>query len=79
MIDFLSDNKISGFRKELRDEFKHYQDHQTALVYLANCLQVDLHCHDHNSDVPDELWGRLLRLPETWLKTKNLVKCLKKE
>ncbi|MGB0238185.1 MAG: glycosyltransferase [Cycloclasticus sp.] len=78
MIDLLSDSKISGFRKELRDEFRHYQDQQASLVDRANCLQVDLHCHDHNSDVPDELWGRLLRLPETWLKTKNLVKCLKK-
>ena len=43
----------------------------------ANCLRVDLHCHDHNSDVPDELWGRLLRLPETWLKTKKLKKIQK--
>jgi hypothetical protein len=35
-----------------------------------------LHCHDHNSDKPDELWGRILGLPETWLKTGALVKTL---
>lgn len=78
MIDFLSDSKISGFRKSLRDDFKTYIDQQALLVDKANCLKIDLHCHDHNSDVPDELWGRILRLPETWLKSKNLVKCLRK-
>ncbi len=42
------------------------------------CLKVDLHCHDHNSDVPDELIGRLLRLPETWLPTERLVERLRR-
>ncbi|MCI0654671.1 MAG: hypothetical protein L0Y39_09370, partial [Methylococcaceae bacterium] len=40
-------------------------------------MKIDLHCHDHNSDTPEELWGRILKLPETWLKTKKLVKCLR--
>ena len=26
--------------------------------------------------MPDELWGRILRLPETWIKTKKLVEVL---
>ena len=40
-------------------------------------LRVDLHCHDHNSDVPDELWGRILRLRETWITPRQLLDCLK--
>ncbi len=38
---------------------------------------MDLHCHDCNSDVTDELLGRILRFPETWLKTDELSACLK--
>jgi len=78
MIDFNSNNKISDFRRSLRYEFDTYLSKQSTNIDRENCLKIDLHCHDHNSDVPDELWGRLLRLPETWLKTKDLVKCLKK-
>ncbi len=44
----------------------------------ADILRIDLHCHDHNSDVPDEMLGRLLRLPETWLPTKELVRTLRR-
>lgn len=40
-------------------------------------LKIDLHCHDHNSNVTNELWGRLLNLPETWLTTEDLVMKLK--
>jgi len=78
MIDFSSNNKISDFRRSLRDEFDTYLSKQSIKVDRENCLKIDLHCHDHNSDIPDELWGRLLGLPETWLKTKDLIKCLKK-
>jgi glycosyltransferase involved in cell wall biosynthesis len=41
-------------------------------------LRIDLHCHDRNSDVPDETLGRLLRLPETWLPPRELVKTLRR-
>ncbi|HLP42749.1 MAG TPA: glycosyltransferase, partial [Fibrobacteria bacterium] len=40
-------------------------------------LRIDLHCHDRNSDVPDETLGRLLRVPETWLPTARLVETLR--
>ena len=43
----------------------------------AERLRIDLHCHDRNSDVPDELWGRILRLPETWLEPRRLHKTLR--
>lgn len=40
-------------------------------------LRIDLHCHDRNSDVPDETLGRILRVPETWLPTAKLLRVLK--
>ncbi|MDT8383305.1 MAG: glycosyltransferase [Gammaproteobacteria bacterium] len=77
MINTSYSERMSEFRTSLRSEFDEYLKQITLKYDLKNCLKVDLHCHDHNSDVPDELWGRILRLPETWLKTQNLVKCLK--
>lgn len=76
MISSLYNSEISHFRHSLKSEFDEYLEHESKKFDFENCLKVDLHCHDFNSDVPDELWGRILRLPETWLKTKNLVKCL---
>lgn len=78
MINSFSDLLQTGFRRELRDEFDEYLQQQATRHDPENCLKVDLHCHDYNSDVPDELWGRLLHLPETWLKTKKLAKTLRK-
>lgn len=65
------------FRDELKIKFA--QDLKQAQAKLEHqpLLRMDLHCHDRNSDVPDELWGRILRLPETWLKPKDLLKTLK--
>lgn len=78
MIDFRSDLGISEFRRSLKTEFHQYLLREGNRFPAEECLRIDFHCHDHNSDVPDELWGRILGLPETWLKTKQLVKCLKK-
>ncbi len=64
------------FRAGLRAEFDSFITQQARRFKSEDCLQIDFHCHDHNSDVPDELWGRILRVPETWLKTKKLVKVL---
>jgi glycosyltransferase involved in cell wall biosynthesis len=66
-----------SFRPALQLEFDSFLHQQSQKFARENCLRIDLHCHDLNSDVPDELWGRILRLPETWLKTKRLVKLLK--
>jgi len=65
------------FRSSLADEFNDYLQTESRRIDPANSLRIDLHCHDHNSDKPDELWGRILGLPETWLKTGKLVKCLR--
>jgi glycosyltransferase involved in cell wall biosynthesis len=43
-----------------------------------NPLRIDLHCHDHNSNVPDEALGRILGVPETWLPTERLLSTLSK-
>lgn len=64
------------FRDDLNAEFKRYLMLEAARFDRSECLRIDFHCHDHNSDVPDELWGRILGLPETWLKTSKLVKTL---
>ena len=74
MIDFTSKGSISDFRQSLKDEFTHYLREAHESLDYENCLKIDFHCHDHNSDVPDELWGRILGLPETWLKTDSLVR-----
>ncbi len=78
MIDFREKLGISEFRRSLKTEFHQYLLRETNRFAPEECLKIDFHCHDRNSDVPDELWGRILGLPETWLKTKHLVKCLKK-
>lgn len=77
-LPYTSQLSQHSFRESLRKEYDVFLDKQKEKYKLENCLKVDLHCHDLNSDVPDELWGRILGLPETWLKTKKLVKQLKK-
>lgn len=64
------------FRQALAKEYADFLAEQGQRFNPNNCLKIDFHCHDHNSDVPDELWGRILRLPETWLKTKKLQSTL---
>lgn len=48
-----------------------------ASIPGGEALRVDLHCHDKHSDVPDELWGRILRLPESWVEPRRLHKLLR--
>ncbi|NPD84507.1 glycosyltransferase [Lentimicrobium sp. L6] len=37
-----------------------------------------MHCHDYNSDKPDEILGRILNVSETWLESETLLQSLKK-
>lgn len=67
----------ASFRDRLRHDFGAYLQQQEQRFDPAERLRIDLHCHDHNSDVPDELWGRILGLRETWLPTRDLVHCLR--
>ncbi len=67
----------TDFRPSLASSFNSFLQQEEARFAAEDRLRIDLHCHDLNSDQPDELWGRILRLPETWLETKKLVKCLR--
>jgi glycosyltransferase involved in cell wall biosynthesis len=69
--------KKNSFQNELKSELQQFL-HTEALKFPRDeILKIDLHCHDHNSDVPDELLGRILNVPETWLKTEDLIATLK--
>jgi hypothetical protein len=41
------------FRQGLRTEFDHFISQQAQRFDPENCLRIDFHCHDYNSDVPD--------------------------
>ena len=47
-----------SFQKELINELENFQTEQYSRYPLDDTLRIDLHCHDYNSDVPDELLGR---------------------
>jgi len=71
-------SRPGDFRLALGREFDAFLARQSNRFAQEDVLRVDLHCHDLNSDTPDELWGRILSLPESWLKTRKLVKCLRR-
>ncbi len=62
----------SSFRNTLRSDLERFVRHQQALFPADERLVMDLHCHDHHSDVPDELLGRILHWPETWVSTNEV-------
>ena len=64
------------FQKTLIGELKQFLDHQQNRFPPGEVLKMDLHCHDHYSRIPDELLGRILNVPETWLKTEDLINTL---
>lgn len=72
----MSDSR--NFRPQVRKDLTDSVDRLTQALGAGeeDLLRIDLHCHDKNSDVPDETLGRLLRVPETWLPTASLVKTL---
>ena len=66
-----------SFANELNKEFSAFISRQDKKFPKDEVLIMDLHCHDYNSDVPDELMGRILNVPETWLETDKLLDTLK--
>jgi glycosyltransferase involved in cell wall biosynthesis len=64
------------FREAIKENLRALLARQQSALEMSECLKIDLHCHDHNSDVPDELLGRILGIPETWLPTEQLLKTL---
>jgi predicted metal-dependent phosphoesterase TrpH len=77
-MESLSTNKACSFRDQLKKDFSFGIDSLQKGIEVENSLKIDLHCHDKNSDVPDELWGRILGIPETWLKTSTLMEVLQR-
>ncbi|MBN2165965.1 MAG: glycosyltransferase [Marinilabiliaceae bacterium] len=73
-----NENLKKSFQQELRNELTGFLFDQKIRFPADEVLKIDMHCHDHNSDVPDELLGRILNVPETWLKTETLIETLKK-
>ena len=67
-----------SFNEELIDDLSQFLNEQKLRFPKNEILKIDLHCHDHNSDVPDEILGRILNVPETWLSTKSLLSNLNK-
>ena len=66
-----------SFANELNKEFSAFISRQDKKFPKDEVLIIDMHCHDYNSDVPYELMGRILNVPETWLETDKLLDTLK--
>jgi len=66
------------FQQTLKEEFDGFLLSQQNKFPSEETLKIDLHCHDLNSDVPDELIGRILNVPETWLPSEKLLEKLAK-
>jgi len=71
--------KKSSFQDQMKTELQDFLASQLEKYPMDEVIKIDLHCHDHNSDVPDELIGRILNVPETWLRTEELLSALKAE
>lgn len=68
--------KTDSFQYQLHKELDSFLTFQQHRFPADEVVKIDLHCHDKNSDVPDELLGRILNVPETWLETTELVETL---
>ena len=66
-----------SLQQELAYDLKDFLKTEKEKYPENELLRIDLHCHDYNSNVPDELMGRILNVPETWLPTENLIKTLR--
>ncbi|MDR0231183.1 MAG: glycosyltransferase [Dysgonamonadaceae bacterium] len=64
------------FQTTMKNEFEKFVLEQQNKFSAEEVLKIDLHCHDFNSDVPDELIGRILSVPETWLPSETLLQKL---
>lgn len=66
-----------GFRATIRQELGELAGRMARQVPAGESLAIDLHCHDANSDLTDLRLGRMLRLPETWTPTDEVVATLR--
>ena len=63
--------KVSSVQSELKTELDSFLSEQFDRFPRENLLKIVLHCHDCNSDEPDELLGRILYIPETLIPAKR--------
>ena len=70
--------KINSLQLALKEQLESFLVEQNKKYPLLDVLKIDLHCHDYNSDEPDELIGRILNIPETWISSEKLIQELKK-
>lgn len=66
----------SEFRRGIAGELEQAIARAQAAMPESDRLRIDLHCHDRNSDKPDERLGRMLGVPETWVDTDRLLSTL---
>ncbi len=67
-----------NFQQQLKDEFEQFVISEQRRFPADEVLRMDLHCHDYNSSVPDELIGRILNVSETYLPSNILLDKLQK-
>ena len=68
---------MENFQFNLKSELDLFLNEQKNKYPENEILKIDLHCHDYNSDVPDEILGRIINVPETWLESETLISNLK--
>ncbi|MDR1644326.1 MAG: glycosyltransferase [Tannerellaceae bacterium] len=66
--------KLRSFQEELKFGLQIFLNEQKDKYPHDDLLRIDLHCHDYNSDEPDELLGRILNVSETWLPSERLIR-----
>lgn len=71
-------NYKESFLERINREISVFNYEQSLRFPKEETLTIDLHCHDKNSSEPDEIIGRMLNIPETWLQTEELIDTLKK-
>ncbi|MBN2040125.1 MAG: glycosyltransferase [Spirochaetes bacterium] len=62
---------------EIISELNEFTKEQQNRFPSDEILTIDLHCHDYNSNEPDEIIGRLLTLPESWQESESLINTLR--
>jgi len=67
-----------NFHNYVVEELESFLAVQAERYPAEDVLTIDLHCHDYNSNIPDEILGRILGVPETWLPTDDLISTLGK-
>jgi glycosyltransferase involved in cell wall biosynthesis len=70
-------NHEKFFNRQVEGMLNEFMLRESRRFPQDETLTIDLHCHDHHSSVPDELLGRILGLPETWLSTERLLSVLR--